>query len=148
MRFAMYRAIKIMVGGSIAVGLYLIALIVGPVIETRFFPVTIFTEVAQQRIDAERIKMDVAFSKKRSCEYKGSQWYVGAPKGSFEPVIIDYHNGRDGDRTRPLGRNYDEDWELSVPKHLNAESAFMVLSYRCGLPWLTQTIAGPFPLPK
>lgn len=147
-RFASVRATRILIGGTIAALMYLLFLTFGPTIESKFFPVVRFEDVVQQR-NGRTIRIDTTFDKLRACEYIDSQWYVKNKSDRFIDVMaatVNYHNATQG-FTRPVGQNYDRDWEVTLPDaHEEFRSIFMVINYKCGWPWVTQAIVGPYKL--
>ncbi len=144
LRFAAHRATRILIGGSIAACAYLLALMFGPALEARLFPVVKFNEFIQYR-DGSSLRVDTAFTKVRGCEYVGSQWYGETAAGEAVDIPVQYNNG--SPMTRPVGANRDTNWVLDLPNP-RLQSVFMLLHYRCGMPWLSYTIVGPYKLAK
>lgn len=143
--FAAHRATRIMIGGTIAAGFYITTLMFGPSIEAQIWPVVNFHEISQVR-DGSRVIIETSFTKRRNCEYVSSQWYGVLPSGESMDVPVDYHNQATG-ITRPLGAQRDRNWVLTLPSP-DIKSVFVLLHYRCGFPWLTYTMSGPYPVPK
>lgn len=144
-QFAAFRATRILIGGTIAAVMYLAFIIIGPMVETRFFPVTKFTEMIQQR-DGNKILLDAKFNKIRACEYINSQWFGRTHNDEWRDIDVNYHNTYGG-FTRPVGKGYDRNWELDLPDDgTDIHKLYMVINYHCGLPWVTQTLVGPYPL--
>lgn len=144
-QFAAFRAMRILIGGTIAAAAYLALIILGPIIETRFFPVTKFTQMVQLR-DGDKVHIDATFNKIRACEYVNGQWFGRTASFSWRDIDVNYHNTARG-FTRPVGKNYDRDWELDLPDDDHGiKQIYLLLTYRCGLPWMTQTLVGPYPL--
>ena len=148
-KFVLDRAIRILVGGTMAAMAWVSFIIVGPTIESKYFPVAVYSEISSVRENSVMF-FNALYDKIRPCEYVGTSWYVKTPDGTLDKVKAfppdDSLSGQD--RTRPLGRNYMRDWEIKLPMNVPADSqTFAVLHHRCGLPWLTQTKIGPWPVP-
>lgn len=144
-KFSLVRATRILMGGTLFAGIYIAFLVFGPTVESKYFPVTKYVEVTQQR-DGPRLSIDAIFDKLRSCEFVGSTWY-GITKDGVTERLPQTPLSTDVDRTRPVGRNYMRDWQVDIPRRDDIQKTFNVQHHRCGWPWLTQTIQGPYKLP-
>jgi len=148
--FAFGRASRIIVGGSIFASFYIAFLTLGPGLESKSFPVVRYETPSIQR-NGNVLTINTTFDKLRDCEYVQSQWYLGdpqRPQDGFEMIRHAYaDNPSGGPITRPVGVNRARDWTLILPNGKSPRTFFTILHYRCGLPWLTTTIQGPYPIP-
>ncbi|KQT52239.1 MULTISPECIES: hypothetical protein [unclassified Aureimonas] len=127
--------------GTIAVlcGLYVFFL-VGPALETRFFPVLgkmRFTEVLAQTKDASIVRTE--FEKLRSCEYMGIAWYYGAEAGVFERVsMVPIRDPNDtSSPSRPVGIARAGPWRITIPAADVRTKSFVEAFHRCHPFWTT-----------
>lgn len=144
-KFSLIRASRILMGGTLFASIYILFLVLGPTVESKYFPVTKYIDLTQVR-EGSRLSIDAVFDKLRSCEFVGSTWYGVTKDGATErlpqaPIVSE------ADRTRPVGRNYMRDWQVDIPRLDDIKKTFNVQHHRCGWPWLTQTIQGPYKLP-
>lgn len=108
---------------------------VGPVIETRFFPVVDNVQIEDLKRHDEGVSFYVRFDKLRPCEFLGVSWYEGAMRRgvAFEPDSALYP------RTRPVGDQYAGPWLVTSVRTLDGTHA--VAHHRCHPLWVT---ASPF----
>ena len=143
-RFVFERFTKVLVGGALAAMVWVAMLVFGPLIETRWFPVVDYKLTTIARRD-NTLTLNVMFDKLRNCEYAGSQWYEVSGDKVFDRVPK--ATAPDPGVNRPVGQNYGRDWTIDLRPELPDHKLVTVLNHRCGLPWITQTIQGPFPIP-
>lgn len=121
--------------------LYLI-FIVGPAIETRFFPaVSKLTITSIETTDDGLARITAQFTKLRDCEYLGIAWYHGSAAGDFErvPVILMRQEGDNSSPNRPTGTQRAGPWIIGMPPGEIAGNSFARLSHRCNPFWVTTT---------
>jgi len=116
--------------------------VVGPPIETRFFPVVSKLQIlSMERTPEGYAKLRAGFTKLRNCEYVGISWYVGNREASFERVAISLMRDQKdtGSPNRPLGYQRAGPWIVAIsPEEVKAES-FVRLSHVCHPFWVTYT---------
>ena len=129
----------------------------GPPFETRFFPVVrdFRVERAVMSDDNRNMTIWVSFVKMRRCAFVDMTWYVGRPDADFERVPLEFKDLNSGpNSTRPKGRNYAGPWLVwtsfapDIKQPIDDQWQFSVVRHNCGLPWLTETVQGPFKLPS
>lgn len=117
--------------------------IVGPAVETRWFPVVSKLRITKVMTGEEAGTSVVyaEFSKKRDCEYVGIAWFQGDPNGVFErvPVILLRKEGDQSSPNRPLGTQKAGPWIVGVPPDELRKNSFARLYHRCFPFWPTTT---------
>jgi hypothetical protein len=129
-----------------AITLFLLANLVGPWVESHWFPVYQNWRIVRvERLGEEASRIWVEFDKVRDCAFLTVSWYRGDPVGGYRRVQLDFNvePGDDRDPTRPLGRQLEGPWTVSVPAdRLYTESAAEA-HHRCHLMWQSDTILLP-----
>lgn len=127
--------------GTVAIlcGLHVFFL-VGPAIETRFFPVLgkmRSTEVRAQSSDISIVRTQ--FEKLRSCEYMGIAWYYGDEAGAFERVsMVPIRDPNDtSSPSRPVGTARAGPWRITIPADKVRTRSFVEAFHRCHRFWTT-----------
>jgi hypothetical protein len=120
------------------------ALTVGPVAETRLWPVyTSYELVSVQEISPGRSSVVVAFNKVRSCEPAGYAWYKGS-RESGQFAEIEVRSVSTGTTIgRPLGRQLSQPFEVSASP-ADLRDVFINVFHRCPFqPWVTKSEVYP-----
>lgn len=115
---------------------------VGPAVETRFFPVVSKLTVTSLAADETgQAVIGAQFTKLRDCEYLGIAWYRGSPSGQFErvPVILQRQEGDTSSPNRPTGTQRAGPWIIGMPPAEIPGNSFARLSHRCHPFWVTTT---------
>lgn len=115
--------------------------IVGPVIETRYFPVVdklIIDKTEWQGPETTRVW--ASFKKLRNCEYIGIAWFRGS-RDDFRrvPVILHREEGDRSSPNRPMGYQHAGPWDVGVPLHELPSNSFARLHHRCWPLWTSTT---------
>jgi hypothetical protein len=116
--------------------------VVGPVAETRFWPVLGKLEVTYvSAYDAKSSHVSVQFRKIRDCEYIGMSWFRIDPNGSLERVsMILLRNPHDtSSPNRPVGRFSAGPWHVFIPADELLEVSMVEVFHRCHPFWTTRT---------
>lgn len=123
---------------SILLAVYSVFL-VGPFLETRFFPVVnSFHILRADTVGPGKVAIDLAFNKRRSCEFISVIWYHGKPDGMFNRAIIDTTNVANIIYNRPLGNQRLGPWVLHIPRRdLFNNNSFAEVIHRCHILWPT-----------
>ena len=108
---------------------------VGPLVETRLFPVFTGTRVIAERRDDAGVEFHLEFRKRRQCEFIGLAWYAGPtrlpvqfePEEPLPPRAL----------TRPIGEHRAGPWRLPGLASLRGTRA--VALHRCHPLWITIT---------
>jgi hypothetical protein len=143
LRFAAFRALEVWWAGLLALAFWLTFITVGPVLESRWFPVeTAFrvAEIAEPGPDV--IAFRPAFSKVRDCSYLGLSWFAKDDKGQIERRQVQLASESLTPATGPVGARLGQWWEIGV-KDKDREM-FGIAHHSCGLPWETRSVLGPF----
>ena len=104
----------------------------GPVVETRFFPVTTRAQVADPYTDGDGVLFHVRFEKLRSCEFIGLAWY----EGDFR-LRLDFEPDTGGPVSRPTGPHVIGPWRVAQLRDLHQTHAWAM--HRCHPLWVTFT---------
>lgn len=83
----------------------------------------------------------IEFDKVRRCDYLGLSWYWGDPVGGYRRSIVNFNRPR-GDRNdawRPLGKQFDGPWTLSIPLDRLLRESAVEVHHRCHPMWVTHT---------
>lgn len=139
---------KILYGPTFWVMLFLamlpFILTLGPVVETRYFPVfKDFRLVSIDRLEPGRSRVVVAFQKVRNCEPAGYAWFRGSRHGD-EFSEIEVRSVTMGNSVgRPVGPQLSAPFEVTAnPEDLS--NIFVNVFSRCPFqPWISKTEAYP-----
>ena len=117
-------------------------LTIGPRLEAMLFPVyTDWQITGVEKQSDERSNIWVRFTKVRECEFIGLSWYWGDEVSGFRRVYVDFNRprGDNSDPTRPLGRQIDGPWIVSIPAETVFEESRVDVHHRCHAAWVTRT---------
>lgn len=115
---------------------------VGPAIETRYFPAVSKLRISSIRPgDNGESVITAEFKKLRSCEYVGIAWFRGKPNTDFErvPVILLRKEGDTSSPDRPIGVQRAGPWIIGMSPSELQQNSFARLSHRCHALWVTTT---------
>jgi hypothetical protein len=134
-------AFKVFCGAVIVIATIFTVFLVGPAVETRYFPVVdklIIDRMEWQGPSVTRIW--ATFRKLRECEYVGISWFSGT-RDDFErvPVILHREKGDTSSPNRPVGYQHAGPWDIGVPIYDIPTKSFARLSHRCHGFWTTTT---------
>jgi hypothetical protein len=115
---------------------------VGPAIESRWFPVLSKMQVLElQSLTDQTSAVRAEFTKLRNCEYLGIAWYHGSQQKDFERISM--VPIRDPDDTssanRPVGTQRAGPWRLTMPADEVLRNSFVQAFHRCHPFWTTVT---------
>ena len=131
-----------MSAGVVFVATMILIWIVGPEIETHYFPVVGKLNIERME-DAPggQTKIWASFRKLRACEYIGIAWYRGDRKSEFTRVslILDRAPGDDSNPNRPVGFQRSGPWTVDIPRHEIETNSFVQLFHKCHFAWTTTT---------
>lgn len=116
--------------------------VVGPVVETKLFPVySKFALVSVEPFGDGQSRAVFEFTKHRQCEPQGSAWFAGEFGAAFRqlPMRID---GRIAG-TRPLGRQLTSPYIIDALPELVRDGVFAEIYSRCHPFWLTRSAIYP-----
>jgi hypothetical protein len=134
--------VKAVCAGIIFAATIQTVLIVGPWIETRYFPPVSKLTILAMHDDADgNAVIDAYFTKQRDCEYIGISWFRGQPSGDFErvPVILQRRDGDTSSPNRPVGSQRAGPWIVGVPSVDIPKDSFARLHHRCNPFWVSTT---------
>lgn len=108
---------------------------VGPIVETRLFPVYTKTRVLEEVADQLGVEFFLEFTKRRQCEFLGLAWYSGPTRYPvrFEPGS----SGSLATLTRPIGKHRAGPWQVLGLQTLRNTRASAL--HRCHPLWITTT---------
>ncbi len=108
---------------------------VGPIVETRLFPVFSQTRVFAETANRAGVEFHLEFRKRRQCEFLGLAWYAGPTRFPvrFEPNATEPPQSL----TRPIGFHRDGPWQILGLWSLQETTAFAM--HRCHPLWITMT---------
>ncbi|MEM7490058.1 MAG: hypothetical protein AAF390_13140 [Pseudomonadota bacterium] len=107
---------------------------IGPLVESRAFPVTTRAEVLEETIGDEGVSFFVRFGKRRQCEFLGLAWYDGERR---LPIEFEPGAGVTAPATRPMGGHFAGPWFLRGMRTLAGTRAWAL--HRCHPLWITFT---------
>lgn len=116
--------------------------VVGPVIETKVFPVySKFEVVSIEPYGDGQSRAVFKFQKLRQCDPQGSAWYAGEFGAAFRqlPMKIDGQSGS----VRPLGEQLTSPYIIDATPEMVAEGVFAEIFSRCHPFWQTRSSIYP-----
>ena len=116
--------------------------VMGPTIETRFFPVVGKLQILKmEAVNEGQTKIWAAFNKIRSCEYVGIAWFRGSRGGQFDRVPLQLLREPDdiSSPNRPVGFQRSGPWIVSIPIEEIETNSFVELTHTCHPFWATIT---------
>lgn len=134
--------IKAMSAGIIVFCTVVLIYMLGPALETRFFPVVGKLQILKVETTPEgHSKIYAAFEKRRNCKYLGISWYRGSRVMGFErvPLTLYRHPGDDGSPNRPIGFQKAGPWVVAIPPDEIRSNSFAELHHSCIPLWTTVT---------
>lgn len=146
LRFAFYRAITVLVGGLVAIGLYVLLISFGPQLEGRIFPVVDLYALVDVRAEENGgISFSTRFEKERDCYYYGVSWFAPDERGDLARIqLMPLTADPTAPMTGPVGPRVGRRNVLYPPA--GTTQLFAVMHHACGWPWQTRTVIGPFPI--
>lgn len=108
---------------------------VGPLVETRLFPVVNQTKIFDEKVNKTGVEFHLEFHKRRQCEFLGLAWYAGPTRFPvrFEPDATMPPQSL----TRPIGFHRDGPWQVLGLWSLEQTRA--IAMHRCHPLWITIT---------
>lgn len=142
--FALGRLAAVTWGGVVAVCLYLGLVVLGPVVEGRFFPVVTDYKISDLREEANHgISFIPTFRKVRDCGYYGVSWFAPDANGNLVRIqVAPMDRDPTAPQTGPMGKRAGDRMALYPPE--GATDVLAVMSHDCGMIWQTRTQVGPF----
>lgn len=119
-----------------------IAFLVGPVLETKLFPVLDPLQIDRVEYkDEDNAYVYASFNKRRACEYVGTAWYKGLRSGEFDRVLMITirQEGDNSSPTRPQGRQHAGPWLIGMNAKDVVRYSFVDIFHRCHPFWITRT---------
>lgn len=119
-------------------------LLLGPKLETRFFPVYSKFQIFSIKQTAEG-ESEVVFSytKLRNCAPAGINWFVGEPGSAFRQVDLVSVRPNNTAVNRPLGSNISVPYTVDVTPDAFRDQGFASIYSNCHPFWVTQSIIYP-----
>lgn len=128
----------------IVFALAVLALAVGPAIEERHWPVLTAIRVLQiEPVGDDTYAIRYAYRKHRDCDVVSAYWFGIDSDGAYRFAVGEFADGRPLS-TRPVGANVSR--LMRVKADPAAVKLVQLVTYRCGLPWLTRAVIGPIDL--
>lgn len=135
-------AIKSFVVTVVALCVSLMFFIVGPLTESRYYPVVAKLEI-MDIVDIGDNKSDVSvyFIKLRDCDYLGLVWNRLEPNGALERVDIAAKRtpGLASSLNRSTGPTIAGPWEVDMPHTQVRDLSVVEVFHRCHPFWTTRT---------
>lgn len=144
--FAINRALAVIWGGGVALGLYLAIIILGPSIEGRYWPVIEGYHLEDVRGEPNGgVSFVPVFTKERDCTYFGVSWFAPNPDGNLVRVqVAPLDEDATAPQTGPMGPREGRRQVIYPPA--SATALLGIMNHDCGLIWQTRTVVGPFPI--
>lgn len=144
--FAGKRFVDVWWTGLLMILFWGFAITVGPVIESKAFPVISHFRIAEIRAlpDPNTLSFRPAFRKTRECRYLGMTWFVKDDKGQIARHQVQLSKDTYEPTTSPPGEILGSWWDVGVSD--GDREMFGVLHHSCGLPWESRSVVGPFRL--
>lgn len=116
---------------------------VGPAIETRYFPAVSKLRILSLEPDGPSgmSRIQAEFTKLRNCEYLGIAWFLRDEIGGFErvPIILQRRPGDLSSPNRPTGVQRAGPWLVALKPDILKHQSFALLSHKCHPFWITTT---------
>ena len=134
--------LKAVLGTIAAISVLYTFFLVGPALETRFFPVLGTMRILSvEPLTPHTSLVRTEFVKLRGCEYMGIAWYYGPEAGVFERVSM--VPIRDPDDTsapnRAVGAQRAGPWRVAMPAADVRTKSFVQVYHRCHPFWTTMS---------
>lgn len=130
------RALDVGIILMLVVGVF----ILGPWVETRFFPVySKFQIVSVEPIGDTQAKVIFRFTKYRQCDPQGFAWYTGEIGGAFRQLAVTVNKGSPPAGIRPLGVQETSPYIIDVPAERIRNATFAEIYNRCHPFWTTRS---------
>lgn len=138
-----YKTLKyVLKGVFFALGVYIMFML-GPWMETRFFPVVKTLHILRTEATDGGASSLVwgYFEKVRDCEYVGIAWFRGSRLGNFDRVsfVPVREIGDHSSPTRPLGTQQGGPWKIGLPIEDLETNSFVEIFHSCHPFWVTRT---------
>lgn len=117
---------------------------VGPVVETRFFPVVSHARILDEQptLGGDGTQLQVQFTRLRNCEYLGLAWYQRTSDGGDVrvPVQLGQPLSASSPGRLPIPATITSGpWVVPIPMASLHDGSYAVVFHRCHPLWLTTT---------
>lgn len=134
------RVANAMLTGSAVLLAATAALMLGPTLETKFFPVYSKFEILELTAQPEgKTRAVFAYTKLRSCEPVGVNWFMGEPGAAYRQVELMSLNPPTTSSNRPVGFNVTVPYLIDVTPDVLRHRAFATIYSNCHPFWVTQS---------
>lgn len=118
--------------------------IIGPEVETRFFPVySTFKVETIEPLPGGQSKVVFEYTKYRWCDPMGFAWYVGEPGGAFRQLKVVPEDPDAGSKIRPLGVNKSVPYIIDATPSQLSGRVYGEIYNRCHPAWSSRTLIYP-----
>lgn len=119
-------------------------LMLGPSLETRFFPVYSKFEIVKiDETPSGGSRVIFRYYKLRSCAPAGFMWFIGEPGGAFRQIDILSARPPGVRVNRPIGENTSVPYEIDVPPNELLTRGFATIYNNCHPLWITRSVIYP-----
>ena len=140
----MRRFIDLILSGLGAAVMLTAVFILGPEIETRFFPVYSKFEIESIRpVDSENSEVIFRYTKYRQCVPQGFSWYMGEPGAAFRQLRVIPSDPDESPPVRPLGRNKSVPYVIDATPDQITDRVFGEIFSNCHSAWTIKTLIYP-----
>lgn len=128
-------------------GLFIVALgvfVLGPAIETRFFPVySKFSILTIRPLESGGSEVVFRYFKNRRCEPAGFMWFVGEPGAAFRQIAVESDRPTSTRVNRSVGENTSVPYRVDVAPDVLAKQGFASVYSNCHPFWVTRSAIYP-----
>ena len=118
--------------------------IIGPEIETRFFPVySTFKVDSITSLPGGQSKVTFQYTQYRWCDPMGFAWYVGEPRGAFRQLKVVPEDPEASSKIRPLRPNNSVPYIIDATASQHSGRVYGEIHNRCQPAWSFRTLIYP-----
>jgi len=140
----MRRFLDLTLSGLGAAVLLIAVFVLGPELETRFFPVYSKFEIERIRpIDATSSEVVFRYTKYRECAPQGFSWYMGEPGAAFRQMKVIPSDPDESPPIRPLGKNLSVPYVIDATPDQIRDRTFGEIFNRCHFAWSSRSVIYP-----
>lgn len=133
-------ALNFAITSSGAAVLFMALFILGPVVETKFFPVySKFEIVSVEPYGKGQSLATFRFTKYRQCDPQGFAWYSGELGAAFRQLTVKMQAPTDNPAPRPLGLQETSPYIIDATPDQIRRAVFAEIYNRCHPLWTTRS---------
>lgn len=140
----MRRLLDLTLSGLGAAVLLAAIFIIGPELETRFWPAYSRFEIQSIRpVNDDSSEVVFRYKKHRQCSPQGFSWYMGEPGAAFRQLKVAPVDPGESPPIRPLGKNTSVPYVIDATPEQIQTRTFGEIFARCHFAWVTRSVIYP-----